>query len=220
MSSNLPIVNALWIGEKLGDISRCCLSSFVQKGHKVHLYTYSRILDIPEGVECLDANEIIPESNIIKHNATGSYALFSDIFRYELMKRGKGIYIDCDVYCLRPISVPDHGYLLGFEDDNVINGAVLKLPEGSPLLENLLNAAYNPLFIPPWYPKKKQTKLKLKKILGIGKSIADMPWGVIGPEAITYYVKKNNILNYIQPIDVFYPVHYLSSTLFMYQSTL
>ncbi|EPL5572329.1 galactosyltransferase Lgt5, partial [Acinetobacter baumannii] len=29
MSNNLPTIHALWIGEKLGAISRCCLHSFV-----------------------------------------------------------------------------------------------------------------------------------------------------------------------------------------------
>lgn len=208
MLNSLPVINALWIGEKLGEISKCCLNSFVLRGHPVHLYTYAKIEDVPVGVQCCDANEIIPESQIIKHNETGSYALFSDIFRYELMRKEKGIYVDCDVYCLKTITVPESGYLLGFEDDNAINGAILRLPKDTILLNDLLDAAYNPLFIPPWYSKNKQLRFKIKKLLGIGRSIADMPWGSIGPKAITYYAKKANILNNVQPIDVFYPVHY------------
>ncbi|EXA97121.1 alpha (1-4)-galactosyltransferase domain protein [Acinetobacter baumannii 44362_9] len=34
----------------------------------------------------VDANKIISKDQIIKHKETGSYALFSDIFRYELMR--------------------------------------------------------------------------------------------------------------------------------------
>lgn len=45
-------------------------------------------------------------------------------------------------------------------------------------------------------------------MLGIGQHIADMPWGVIGPDAITHFVKTQNLVEFIQPIDVFYPVHY------------
>ena len=35
-----------------------------------------------------------------------------------------------------------------------------------------------------------------------------MPWGVIGPAAITHFVKHLNLESSIQPIDVYYPVHY------------
>ncbi|MFV5453755.1 glycosyltransferase [Acinetobacter towneri] len=208
MSKKLPIIHALWIGNKLGAISRSCLQSFIMRGHEVHLHTYAEIDDIPEGVKRVDANLIVPSDKIIKHNKTGSYALFSDIFRYELMRKVDGIYVDCDVYCLKPLSIPEHGYVLGFEDDNWINGAVLRIPKSSPLLESLLNAAYDPQFVPPWYSKSRQFRLKTKKVFGVGTSLADMPWGVIGPKAITYYVRSHQQENNIQPIDIFYPVHY------------
>jgi hypothetical protein len=134
-------------------------------GHTVLLHTYNEIDDLPEGVQCVDANEIIPQDKIFKHNKTGSYALFSDIFRYELLKKVNGVYVDCDVYCLKPLYIQNRDYLLGYEDDNKINGAVLALPKESELLSKLLNVAYDPFFIPLWYSKSKQRKLKLKKYL-------------------------------------------------------
>lgn len=204
----MPIIHALWIGNHLGSISRCCLSSFVKQGHQVYLHTYGDVQDLPQGVSIVDANNIIPQNEIIRHKATGSYALFSDIFRYELLKRVDGIYVDCDVYCLKPLIIPEHGYLLGYEDDHKINGAVLALPKDSELLKKLIDISHNPSFIPPWYSKKKQNKLKIKKFFGFAKHISDMPWGVIGPEAITYYTKAFGIDNLTQNIDIFYPVHY------------
>lgn len=204
----LPVVHALWVGRELGALSRCCLKSFVMRGHEVRLHTYGDINDVPDGVTIFNAREIIAEKNIIKHKKTGSYALFSDLFRYQLLKQQDGIYIDCDVYCLKPLSLPASGYLFGFEEDNRINGAVLALPKDSKLLDSLLNAAYDPFFVPPWYKKSKRRRLKLKKHLGLGKSIAEMPWGVIGPDAITYFAKEQQLFSEAQPIDMFYPVHY------------
>ena len=134
------------------------------RGHSVFLHTYNEIEDLPQGVIILDTNLIIPKNNIIKHKKTGSYALFSDIFRYELLKKIDGLYVDCDVYCLKPIEKPESGYLLGF-DDKLINGAVLSLPKDSKVLSSLTNAAYDPYFIPPWYSKTKQFRLKLKKVI-------------------------------------------------------
>ncbi|GGZ85369.1 hypothetical protein GCM10007161_16600 [Ignatzschineria indica] len=205
----LPIINALWIGDQLGAISRACLTSFVMRGHQVHLHTYGEIKDLPEGVMIKDANEIIDKSKIIKHKKTGSYALFSDIFRYELLRQtdNNNIYVDCDVYCIKPLSVPKHGYLLGYEDDYTINGAVLALPSDSDLLRNLLNIAYDSTFIPPWFSKSKQIKLKIKKSFRISVNIEDMPWGIIGPSAITYYVNQLKLEDYIEDIDIFYPIH-------------
>lgn len=208
MLMELPTIHALWIGQTLGKISSSCLQSFVMRGHKVLLHTYGTVSDVPDGVQCVDANKIIPAEKIFKHNQTGSYALFSDVFRYELLTKVSGIYVDCDVYCLKPIVIPDSSYLLGYESDNKINGAVLALPQDSSLLKLLLDAAYNPFFVPPWYKKSRQKRLKFKKLLGIGQHISDMPWGVIGPDAITYFVNTLQLIDQVQPIDIFYPVHY------------
>lgn len=204
----LPTIHALWIGKQLGKVSSACLLSFVKQGHEVILHCYDNIDDLPNGVKTSDANLIIPKDKIIRHKETGSYALFSDVFRYELLKKVDGIYVDCDVYCLKPLIIPEHGYLFGFEDDKMINGAVLALPQDSELLNKLIEIAYDEYFVPPWYPIKKQKRLKFKKRFGLSKHISEMPWGIIGPEAITYYAKHFHITALTQKIDIFYPVHY------------
>ncbi len=210
MKEELAIINALWIGDKLGPISRCCLYSFIMRGHVVNLYTYGSISDLPEGISIEDARSIIPEDEIIRHRKTGSYALFSDIFRYALLNKldDKNLYVDCDVYCIEPIRIPKNGYFLGYEDDNYVNGAVLALPTTSVLLEKLLFAANDPMFIPEWYQPSRRYKYFLKKKFGFGRTLEDMPWGVIGPAAITHYVKSLELIDKTQPIDVLYPVHH------------
>lgn len=204
----LPTIHALWIGDTLGKISTACLSSFIKQGHPVHLHAYMPICDMPVGVTLCDGNLIIPKEKIIKHKATGSYALFSDIFRYELLKKVDGIYVDCDVFCLKPIILPEHGYLFGYEDDHKINGAILALPKDSQLLNTLIKISHDPNFIPPWYRNSVKKRLMFKKMLGFAKHISKMPWGAIGPEAISYYAKQHQVAHLAQNIDVFYPVHY------------
>lgn len=207
-NQNLPVIRALWVGKRLGRLSRCCLSSFVRRGHQVCLYTYEQVEDVPEGVEVCDANQIVPADKIIRHKATGSYALFSDIFRYELLKKAGGIYVDCDVYCLKPFEIPEHGYLLGYEEDRKINGAVLALPADSGVLNALSRIVGDKHFIPSWYSKSRVLRIKWKKRLGLIKDISEMPWGVIGPDAITYFIKQARLESRVQDIDIFYPVHY------------
>lgn len=209
MTTELPAIHALWIGSSLGAISTSCLNSFVMRGHTVHLHTYSKLVDIPEDIIVCDANDILPEEEIFTHKKSGSYASFADFFRYELLKQVDNIiYVDCDVYCFKPLSIPESKHLFGYEDDTIINNAVLAMPSSSKILESLLDASYDSYFIPPWSSSKNQKKMKFKKALGMSHHVADMPWGTLGPQALTFYADHFNLTSCAQPIDIFYPVHY------------
>lgn len=204
----LPTIHALWIGKQLGKVSSACLLSFVKQGHEVILHCYDDIDDLPNGVKTSDANLIIPKDEIFKHKKTGSYAIFADVFRYALLKMVDGIYVDCDVYCLKPLTLPEHGYLFGFEDDCTINNAILALPKNSCMLEKLNQILHDKYFIPAWYPIKKQKRLKFKKQFGFSKHISEMPWGITGPKATSYFAKECKVDDLAQKIDIFYPIHY------------
>lgn len=206
---DLPSINALWIGEKLNPMSIACLTSFVKHGHQVNLYTYGEISNLPPGINALDGSVILDSSKIIKHQKSGSFALFSDIFRYALLSKIKnGIYVDCDVYCLKPLTIPEHGYLLGYENDSYINGAVLALPTDSDMLNTLIELSNQPYFTPEWYSGYDKMRLKIKRLFGYANTLSTMGWGVIGPSAITHYAKKLNITHLVQPVDVLYPIQH------------
>jgi len=202
--TNLPNVHSLWIGPRLGPIGAACLASFAAAGHKVHLHAYEAPADLPAGVTLVDASATMPKSRIIRHRQTQSLALFSDMFRYRLLRNGADIYVDCDVYCLKPIEAGDH--VFGFETDTQINGAVLGLPAGSRLLQALIAASEDPKFIPPWQPRRKQRWQRLRTRLGLHPGVAAMGWGTLGPKALTHYAKAFGVEHLAQPIDVFYPV--------------
>lgn len=206
MVDELPTIHALWIGDELGAIAAACLQSFATQGHKMVLHCYQPIRDIPDGVTVSDANAILPEKSIFQHTKSGSYALFSDLFRYEVLTKHSGIYIDCDVFCIAPLKVPEHGYLFGYESDNQLNGAVLAAPSNSEFLASLLHIARDPIFIPPWTSRSRQRKLKLRKALGFPVRRENMKWGMLGPAAVTYYANACGILKFAQPIDAFYPL--------------
>ena len=81
----LEVCNTLWVSGDLGPVLAACLASFVAKGHRVILHCYDLPSDVPAGVETADAALIVPASRIIRHKDTGSLALFSNLFRYELL---------------------------------------------------------------------------------------------------------------------------------------
>jgi hypothetical protein len=109
----LPIINAIWIGAELGQIHAACLRSFLRHGHRVVLHCYERPADTPADVEIANARNLLPENGIVRYRGTGSFALFSNLLRYEILKASLGIYVDCDVFCLRPIE--DADYIFGRE---------------------------------------------------------------------------------------------------------
>lgn len=206
LSHSLLPVHAFWIGPELGAMARACLSSFLRVGHPVTLHGYRRPHDLPPGVAFADAAAIVPPERIIRHRATGSHALFSNVFRYRLLERVDGVYVDCDVYCLRPIERAD--YIFGWEDDTHINGAVLRLPRNSALLRALNAVAEEPAPVPPWLPEELQDELRENARQGRPTSVEDLPWGVLGPRAITWLARAHGVDGKALPSDIFYPVHY------------
>jgi hypothetical protein len=183
------------------------LASFVRAGHRVALHSYDAVANVPAGVECLDANAIVSRDRLFVHADTGSYSLFSNYFRYQLLRRSLGVYIDCDLICLRSIDT-DRAYVLGFEDAQNMNGAVLKLPSNSPVLSDLEALFDRRVFTPPWYSLREQLKQHARAWLKRPADLAHAPWGSAGPKALTYYAERHGLARYAEPPEVFYPVHW------------
>lgn len=135
------IVHGLWIGDKLSALELLTLESFLHHGHRFHLWTYGPLLtQLPEGVVLCDANEVIPASNIFcyKHgnefgHGLGSYAGFSDLFRYKLLLEHGGWWTDMDITCLRPLNFPQP-YVFRRHDVLPVVGNLMKCPRGSELM--------------------------------------------------------------------------------------
>ena len=97
-------IQTLWVGDTLSTMERLCLSSFVHHGHETHLYTYSDIDNVPEGVVVKDGNEILPESMIFEYKNYKSFSGFSNYFRYKLLTENGGYWVDTDVVCMKPFN--------------------------------------------------------------------------------------------------------------------
>jgi hypothetical protein len=202
----LPVANAVWIGSKLGPVHAMCLRSFVRAGHRVRLHCYSTPSDVPEGVEIADARELMGEDRIVGYRKGGSFSLFSDLFRLMILKAGLGLYVDCDVFCLKPI--PDADYIFGYESAEFLNGAVLKLPRDSEMMDGFSSIATDPDYIAPWFTRRKRAWLGFRKAIGWRAGIGGYRWGQLGPIATTYYARQAGVMDRAAPVDVFYPVSF------------
>jgi alpha 1,4-glycosyltransferase len=98
-------VNSYWGGGPLTQLERVCISSFVQNGAHYNLYTYEDPGGVPKGVTVCDASEILPAGRLFRYPAgtlnEGSVSGFSNLFRYTLLQRKGGWWVDTDICCLR-----------------------------------------------------------------------------------------------------------------------
>lgn len=197
-------LSALWVGGELSYIERLCLTSMLDTGHKVTLYTYHGVPNAPSGVDVRDGREIMPERLMIRDKRKGSYALGADLFRYYLLQRGLGTcWTDCDMLFLKPL--PQSDYIFGWERPDSINNAVLKLPPESPILSGTLQIAFsNPMML-PWWGKAKRARRWIRAKLGVGRTITALPWGALGPRSITHFAHMQCIAGLASPYHVFYP---------------
>ena len=188
----LPTINAVWIGKRMGSIHAACLRSFLDTGHKVVLHTYGAVEDAPRGIICRDANTLLPEANLLRYG-NGSYAISANLIRYEILRRGLGLYVDCDVVCLQPMP-ETQGRIMAWESANFINAAVLQLPPDCPILRDLLQIADG--WVPPWEPSTDR------------RPLSEYGWGVTGPRALTYFARKHALHTEALPSEAFYPLHH------------
>lgn len=142
--SSKPIVNGLWIGKQLGALQLLTIHSFIAHGFEFQLWVYDKkISSVPSNVLLRDANEIIPETLVFKYPeegqidvrfGKGSYAGFSDIFRYKLLYDHGGWYTDMDVTCLKN---PDFETDFVFRDHWLLPavGNIMRCPPKSQLME-------------------------------------------------------------------------------------
>jgi hypothetical protein len=202
-ASGLERCFSVWIGPRLSAMAAACLNSFVEMGHQVDLYVYDEPAGVPSGVTVKDAAAHVPRDRIIRHEK-GSYALFSDLFRYELLAREAGLWIDTDVLCVRPIQ-REGEYVFGFESSERINGAVLRLPATSPILSDL-RSIFEPGWIPPWHHGLKRAAHALRYRIGSGYGVSKMSWGSAGPRALTFFARRHGIAGFARPIEEFYPL--------------
>jgi hypothetical protein len=200
--------NAIWIGRRLGPLHAACLRSFVSAGQRLRLFTYTEVEDCPDGVELRSAEELVPRSEVghlFEHPA-----LAADIIRLELMRRGLGIYVDCDIYFVRPVERRD--YVFAYTGRKWANNAVLHLPPRSAILRDFQAYMSPPSMaarigrVPPLVGRRLVWVQRLKAAFGHYTPPEAQPWATFGPRALTWLVRRHNLPREAFPIDAFYPV--------------
>ncbi len=156
----------------------------MQHGHSIALYAFEPVGAVPHGVDVRDAATIVPRERFFRagHGPhKGTAAAFANLFRYAMILKTGLIWVDTDVVCLKP-DWPDWPLVAGFQDEVMVNNAVLCGSAAPPLLERAVEIA--------------------TQVGAIG------PWAYTGPHLLTALVHDMGYTRNVLPQDTFYPLSY------------
>jgi len=182
-------VRTFWTGPNPSYYEELSLRSAVASGARVLLYTYNRNLIVPEGVELADAREVLSGPLYQFHHSDGdlSLALHSDLFRYLAIQKFGGWYMDLDIVVMTA-QMPDDKVYLAYQEDGVVNAAVMKFPAQSPIMTAALDEA-----------------MRLLPAAGTAAPGADH--GMVGPKLITRLSSEYAIDHLVRPKVSAYEIH-------------
>ena len=205
-------VKTLWIGDSLELFEQLSLKSFLSCGHDVEIFTYGEVENIPAGANVRDANEIIPENEIFyyedgKHRK--GLGAFSNWFRYRMLNREGGIWVDTDIICLRGFDFSSDVFF-GTESRNRrnrYNNAVIGVRKpGEELMDFMEKASENPNTPLPFESFREKRKKAVRKYLK-GNRRGNVKFGETGPTGFTKAVRHLGHESDALPVRAFYPIH-------------
>jgi hypothetical protein len=184
------------------------IASALAVGHPFTIYSYfpEVLRGVPKRAEIRDAREIFPYHRFSRYSDIGFSALGSDFFRYALLARNVGYWVDLDCYFLKPLDFQEK-YVFGWEHEYSINGAVLHLPPDCDMTSELCSFPI-PNWRPPFFGPKRSLMFYWKRLTNGVVNAEDLPWGSLGPSLITYLARKYNVANKAQSVNTFYPIKY------------
>lgn len=194
-------IQSLWVGRSLSTLEKLSINSFLKNGHEYHLYVYDDF-EAPDGTVFKDANDIMPRKEIFYYKSgkgKGSVSAFSNIFRYELLNKKGGIWVDCDVVCVKPFDFYAE-YVFASEARWDTRRLGLCLPY---CLPGKIAAASHVIKC-PIHSDFSEYCLKICS----KKNRNDLIWGEIGPELVEQSIIENNLSEFQMPIKVFSPINY------------
>lgn len=181
---DVPEFATFWSGQGMTAFELACLSSFVRHGYAVTVYGYEAVHDLPDGVSFQRADDIVDrrfvDAFLIKGRPSLSH--FSDLFRYRLFQNTRAVWIDSDMYLLRPFDLTLPPTLLAREDTDTLCGAIMRLDSANPALTQLVE--------------------RTEAVAG-----RNLEWGETGPRLLTAVFGAEALAQSFGP-DRFFPVHY------------
>jgi hypothetical protein len=208
-----PDVVTFWHGP-LDALRRLCLKSQVEAGHKVTVYSYEPLGQLPDGVGNAEAEAILPRAfseRLRPAEPDGSWRdwtllQFSDFFRMRLMARKEGLWLDADVLLLKPIEIDPAKPYFAWERRRQLGNSVLYLPPGNTIVAAFASQMAQDELTPDWLALRHRLTYALHRLRG-SRRISDFRVAIYGPAALTALARRAGELHYALPKKSFYAVH-------------
>jgi len=179
-----------WTGPPLSPYELLSIQSFLTAGAKVFVYSTSKTLRVPEGVELLDARELWPGPvhRFFYPDGDPSPALHSNLVRYVGLHRFGGWYADLDMICLR--GLPTSKVYLAWQTDDSVNGAIMKFPPHSPVMAGAIE----------------ESRVRLPQT---ARGAPITLRNTLGPHLVTKLVHDYALDHVVRPISSAHPIEFL-----------
>jgi hypothetical protein len=209
-----PDVVTFWHGP-LDALRLACLRSQVAVGHKVTVYSFEPLGQLPDGVGNAEAEAILPHSFAEKLRPTGPDGLwrdwtilqFSDFFRMRLMAQNAGLWLDADVLLLKPVEIDPGKPYFAWERPRQLGNSVLYLPSSDPIVAAFASLMQQDELTPDWLALRHRLTFALHRLRGSSNRLSDIRVAIYGPAALTALARRADELRYALPRKSFYAVH-------------
>jgi hypothetical protein len=209
-----PDVVTFWHGP-LDRLRLTCLRSQVAAGHKVTVYSFEPLAQLPDGVGNAEAEAILPHAfseKLRPPQADGSWRdwttlQFSDFFRMRLMARNAGLWLDADVLLFKPVELDETKPYFAWERPRQLGNSVLYLPAADPIVAAFESLMAQDELTPDWLALRHRLTFTLRKLRGGSNRLSDIRVAIFGPAALTALARRSGELHYALPPKSFYAVH-------------
>jgi hypothetical protein len=207
-------VVTFWHGP-LDALRLICLRSQVAVGHKVTVYSFDSLPDLPDGIRNAEAEVILPHAfseRLRPPQRDGSWRdwtilQFSDFFRMRLMALGAGLWLDADVLLLKPVEIDPAKPFFAWERPRQLGNSVLYLPPDHAIVKAFEALMEQEELTPEWLAWRHRLTFALQRMRGGSNRLADVRVAIYGPAALTALARRSDALRDALPKKSFYAVH-------------
>jgi hypothetical protein len=208
-----PEIVTFWHGP-LDGLRRLCLRSQVAAGHKVTVYSFDPVGQLPDGVGNAEAEAILPHSFAERLRPTRPDGVwidrtmlqFSDFFRMRLMAKSAGLWLDADVLLLKNIEIDPAKPYFAWEKPHQLGNSVLYLPPKDPIVTAFEALMAQDELTPDWLSLRHRLTFLLHRLRGTQR-LSDVRLAIFGPAALTALARRAGELSHALPKQSFYAVH-------------
>jgi hypothetical protein len=209
-----PDVVTFWHGP-LDRLRLTCLRSQVAAGHKVTVYSFDPLPQLPDGVGNAEAEAILSHTFAEKlrpPQLDGTWRdwtllQFSDFFRMRLMARNAGLWLDPDVLLLKPVEIDAAKPFFAWERPRQLGNSVLYLPPRDPIVAAFEDLMEQDELTPDWLALRHRLTFALRKLRGGSNRLSDIRVAIYGPASLTALARRAGEQHYALPKESFYAVH-------------